>query len=125
MDGHEREDVVKSQDEFLEELKELRETHLPPPSCADERAATSPPDAKTKKTLVLIYVHTRTCSHEHVYKFNDITTCTHTCMSAWEMISISPQMHSYTDTAAGVGIESFPFPPRTVKKKQGTCECKF
>ena len=55
VDGHEREDVVKSRDEFLKKLKELKETHLPPPPCSDERAATPPPDAEMRKKLVLIY----------------------------------------------------------------------
>ena len=55
VDGHEREDVVKSRDEYLKELKHLQETHLPPPPCSDERAATPPPDAESRKTLVLIY----------------------------------------------------------------------
>ena len=55
MDGHEREDVVKSREEFLKQLKELKDTHLPPPPCSDERAATPPPDAETRKRLVLLY----------------------------------------------------------------------
>ena len=55
VDGHEREDVVKSRDEFLKKLKELKETHLPPPPCSDKRAATPPPDAEMRKKLVLIY----------------------------------------------------------------------
>ena len=55
VDGHEREDVVKSREEFLKKLKELKETHLPPPPCSDERAATPPPDAETRKKLILIY----------------------------------------------------------------------
>jgi len=38
VDGHEREDVVKSREEFLKKLKELKESHLPPPPCSDERA---------------------------------------------------------------------------------------
>jgi len=54
VDGHEREDVVKSREEFLKKLKELKESHLPPPPCSDERAATPPPDAETRK-LVLLY----------------------------------------------------------------------
>ena len=55
MDGHEREDVVKSREEFLKQLKELKDTHLPPPPCSDERAATPPPDAETRKRLVLLH----------------------------------------------------------------------
>lgn len=31
MDGHEREDVVKSREELLKKLKDLKEMHLPPP----------------------------------------------------------------------------------------------
>lgn len=42
-------------DEFLKELKDLQETHLPPSPCSDERAATPPPDAESRKTLVLTY----------------------------------------------------------------------
>ena len=55
MDGHEREDVVKSRKEFLERLNRLKRTHLPPPPCSDERVATLPPDAETRKKLVLLY----------------------------------------------------------------------
>ena len=55
VDGHEREDVVKCRDEFLKEMEDLRDTRLPPPTCSDERAATPPPDAESRKTLVLIY----------------------------------------------------------------------
>ena len=36
-------------------MKELRDTHKPPLPCSDERAATLPPDAESRKALVLIY----------------------------------------------------------------------
>lgn len=49
MDGHERDDVVASR---IDMLKGLRDTHLPP---SDERPVTPPPDAETRKKLVLIY----------------------------------------------------------------------
>ena len=39
---------MKSHEEFLKKLKELKETHLPPPPCSDERAATPPLDAEEK-----------------------------------------------------------------------------
>ena len=55
MDGHERNDVVEHRVEYLQKMKELRDTHKPPPPCSDERAATPPPDAETRKVLVLIY----------------------------------------------------------------------
>ena len=55
VDGHEREDVVAHRAEFLMKLKELKESHLPPPPCSDEPAATPPLDAEFKKKLVLIY----------------------------------------------------------------------
>ena len=55
VDGHERQDVVASRGDYLQLMKELRESHLPPPPCSDERAATPPPDAESRKTLVLIY----------------------------------------------------------------------
>ena len=55
MDGHEREDVVKSREEFLKKVEELKDDQLPPPPCSDERAATPPPDTETRKKLVLIY----------------------------------------------------------------------
>ena len=55
VDGHEREDVVKHREEFLKKMKDLRDTHKPSPPCSDERAATPPPDAEFRKTLVCIY----------------------------------------------------------------------
>ncbi len=55
VDGHEREDVVKHREEFLKKMKDLRATHKPPPPCTDERAATPPPDAEFRKTMVCIY----------------------------------------------------------------------
>lgn len=55
MDGHEREDVVKARKTFLKDMNDLKSTHLPPPPCSDERAPTPPPDAETRKTLVLLY----------------------------------------------------------------------
>ena len=55
VDGREREGVVTCRNEFPKELEDLRETHLPPPVCSDERAAIPPPDAESRKTLVLVY----------------------------------------------------------------------
>ena len=55
VDGHEREDVVVYRREFLQQLKQLKDTHRPPPPCSDERAATPSPDAESMKRLVLIY----------------------------------------------------------------------
>ena len=68
VDGHEREDVVKSRVEFLDALKELKETHLPPPPCSDEPAALPPADAETRKTLLLIY------HDESMFNINDTQT---------------------------------------------------
>ena len=68
VDGHEREDVVKSRVEFLDALKELKETHLPPPPCSDEPAALPPADAETRKTLVLVY------HDESIFNINDAQT---------------------------------------------------
>lgn len=55
VDGHERDDVVASRKEYLGMLKKLRDLHLPPPPVSDERAATPPTDAETRRKLVLIY----------------------------------------------------------------------
>ena len=55
VDGHEREDVVAHRKKFLDEIKTLRDTHLPPPPPSDERVATPPPNAEFLKKLVLIY----------------------------------------------------------------------
>ena len=55
VDGHERDDVVAHRKEFLEDMKTLRETHLPPPPPSDERAATPPPNAEFLKQLIVIY----------------------------------------------------------------------
>ena len=55
VDGHEREDVVAYHQKYLDVMKDLRDTHLPPPLPSDERPTTPPPDAETRKKLVLIY----------------------------------------------------------------------
>ena len=55
MDGHEREDVIKSRKEYLTTIHNLKDVHLPAPPCSDERAATMSPDAESRKQLVLIY----------------------------------------------------------------------
>ena len=47
--------MVEHRVEYLQKMKELRDTHKPPPPCSDERAATPSPDAETRKVLVLIY----------------------------------------------------------------------
>ena len=39
----------------MRKLKELKESHLPPPPCSDEPASTPPPDVELNKKLVLIY----------------------------------------------------------------------
>ena len=53
VDGHKRADVA-SRGEFLSKLKELKDSHLPPPTYSDEQVAIPPPDAESRK-LVLIY----------------------------------------------------------------------
>ena len=47
--------MIAHRKQFLDEMKSLRESHLPPPPPSDERATTPPSDAKTRKRLVLIY----------------------------------------------------------------------
>ena len=39
----------------MKELNELQASHLPPTPCSDEKSATPPPDAETRKTLVSIF----------------------------------------------------------------------
>lgn len=55
VDGHERDDVVAQRKQFLDELKSLRELHLPPPPPCDERVTTPPSDAETRKRLELTH----------------------------------------------------------------------
>lgn len=55
VDGHKKEEVIRFRKEFLKELHHLKNTHLPPPPCSDERASTPSPDAETRKELVLLY----------------------------------------------------------------------
>ena len=57
VDGHEREDVIKSRKEYLTTIHNLKDKHLPAPPCSDEHPATPPPDAESRKKLdnVLIY----------------------------------------------------------------------
>lgn len=55
VDGHEREDVVKSREEFLELIMDLKKSQKPPPPCSDEMAPVPGPDAESQKRLVLIY----------------------------------------------------------------------
>ena len=47
--------VVKYREEFLEKLKGLKGSHMPPPPCRDETASTPPLDAEIRKKVVLIY----------------------------------------------------------------------
>ena len=54
VDGHERDDVIAHRREYLDMVKKLHDSHLPPPP-SGERAPTPPPDAESKKKLVLIY----------------------------------------------------------------------
>ena len=55
VDGHEREDVVKSRGEFFNLIMDLKMSHKPPPPCSDEMAAVPGPDAESQKQLTLIY----------------------------------------------------------------------
>ena len=55
VDGHEREDVVKSREEFLKQITDPKKSHKPPPPCSDETAPVPGPDAESQKQLVLIY----------------------------------------------------------------------
>ena len=55
MDGHEREDVVKSRKEFLKVLSDLKASHNPPPPCNNEMPPPPHPDTEFRKQLVLIY----------------------------------------------------------------------
>ena len=54
VDGHEREDVVKSRREFLKVLSDLKASHNPPPACSDEMPTPPHPDAEFRK---------KACSH--------------------------------------------------------------
>ena len=47
--------MVKPRKHYLEKLRQHKDTHKPPPPCSDERTATPPSDAETRKTLVQIY----------------------------------------------------------------------
>ena len=55
VDGHEKEDVVKSRGEFLKLIMDLKKSHKPPPPCSDDMAAVPGPDAESQKQLTLIY----------------------------------------------------------------------
>ena len=69
VDGHQREDVVKSRKYYLEKLRQLKDTHKPPPPCSDERTATPPSDAETRKMLVQIY-HDECIVHPESFRSN-------------------------------------------------------
>ena len=55
VDGHEREDVVKSREEFLRDISDLKKSHKPAPPCSEEMAAIPAADSELQKQLVLIY----------------------------------------------------------------------
>ena len=55
VDGHEREDVVKSRKEFLKVLSDLKASHNPSPPCNDEMPPPPHPDTEFRKQVVLIY----------------------------------------------------------------------
>ena len=52
MDGHERDNVVKSREEYLRLIADLKKSHKPPPPCSDEAAHIPSPDAEFQKSLV-------------------------------------------------------------------------
>ena len=55
VDGHERENIIKSREEFLKLITDLKRSHKPPPPCSDEMAPVPGPNAEFQKDLVLIY----------------------------------------------------------------------
>ena len=65
VDGHECEDVIKARREFLQNICHVKDTHLPPPPCSDERGVTPPADAENRKKLVLIY------HDENIFNINE------------------------------------------------------
>ena len=64
MDGHERSDVVKHREKYLETMTDLRKTHKPPPPYSDDPPCVCDEDDKDKKVLVLIY------HDESIYMYN-------------------------------------------------------
>ena len=69
VDGHEGEDVVKSREEFLKQITDLKKSHKPPPPCSDGMAPVPGPDAESQKQLVLIY------HDESIFNTNEEQTC--------------------------------------------------
>ena len=55
VDGHERDDVVKSREEYLRLIADLKKSHKPPPPCSDEPAHVPSPNAEFQGSLVFIY----------------------------------------------------------------------
>ena len=55
VDGHERKDAVKSHEEFLRDISDLKKSHKPAPPCSEEMAAIPAADSEFQKQLVLIY----------------------------------------------------------------------
>ena len=57
VDGHERQDMqdaITYRRGYPDMLKQLYDTHLPPPLTADELVLVSPPDAEFRKNLILM-----------------------------------------------------------------------
>ena len=55
VDGHEREDVVKSREVYLKFISDFKRSHKPTPPCSDEVAAVPAADAEHQTQLVLIF----------------------------------------------------------------------
>ena len=55
IDGHEREDVIKDRNSFLNEIHSLQGSHQPQPLCSDEDESSVSLGASTQKKLVMIY----------------------------------------------------------------------
>ena len=60
-----RYNVVKHREKYLKQVKELQQTHKPPPQCSDEQPRVRVEDDDDKKTLVLIY------HDESIYNTNE------------------------------------------------------
>ena len=92
VDGHERGDVVKSRKEFLKKIKELKEMHLPPPSCSLPHLHQMPRQEKTYFSYTMTKVSSTPMKVRHgcgQAKMHQIYNQRQKALASWSVILLT------------------------------------